>query len=107
MRQQVIQTKKWDRDVPPTEVMLAQQLRDEGMEPMRWSNAASTVYHAHTHDYHKVIYVVSGTIIFGFRIIGEPTILTAGDRLSLPAGIEHNAVVGDGGVVCLEGHLEE
>ena len=105
MHQQVIQTKKWDRDELPTEDALAQRMRDEGMEPTRWSNVAGAVYHTHTHEYHKVIYVVSGSLIFGFRIIGEPTVLTAGDRLSLPAGIEHNVVVGDEGVFCLEGRL--
>ena len=105
MRQQVIQTTKWDKSWSPTEQELAQRMRDEGMEPTHWSNTAGTVYHAHTHDYHKVIYVVSGSLILGFPIIGEPTQLMAGDRLSLPAGIEHNAVVGDEGVLCLEGRL--
>ncbi len=105
MHQQVIQVKKWDRDEPPTEAALIQQMRDEGLQPSRWANTARTIYHANTNDHHKVIYVVSGSVILGFRIIGEPTILTAGDRLSLPAGIEYNAVVGDEGVVCLEGRL--
>ena len=106
MYKQVIQIQKWDQDEPPTEAVLKQRLQDEGIAVVRWENSARTVYPAHTHAYHKVIYVVSGSIVFGFHIIGEPTLLTAGDRLSLPAGIEHNAVVGDAGVVCLEGRIE-
>jgi quercetin dioxygenase-like cupin family protein len=105
--QQVIQTDKWDKDTLPTEAELSQRLRNAGIAPTRWENVAGTVYHARINDYHKVIYVVSGSIVYGFRIIGEPTVLTAGDRLSLPAGIEYNAVVGDAGVVCLEGRFIE
>ena len=105
MHQQVIQVKKWDRAEPPTEAALIQQMRDEGMQPTRWSNTARTIYHANTNDHDKVLYVVSGSVVLGFRIIGDPTTLTAGDRLTLPAGIEYNAVVGDEGVVCLEGRL--
>ena len=31
--------------------------------------------------------------------------LAAGDRLELPAGTAHDAIVGPNGVVCLEAHL--
>lgn len=105
MNQQVIQTDKWDNDASPTEAELSQRLLDAGMQLTRWENIAGTVYHARVNGYHKVIYVVSGSIVFGFRIIGEPTILNAGDRISLPAGVEYNAVVGEEGVVYLEGRL--
>jgi len=104
-QQQVIQTDKWDRDSLPTEAELSQRLRDAGMKLTRWENVAGTVYHARINGFYKVIYVVSGSIVFGFRIIGEPTLLRAGDRISLPAGVEYNAVVGDKGVVYLEGRL--
>ena len=105
MNQQVIQTEKWDSDTLPTETELSQRLRDAGMEPTLWENVAGTIYHARVNGYHMVIHVLSGSIVFGFRIIGEPTVLNAGDRLSLPAGVEYNAVVGDKGVVYLEGQL--
>jgi hypothetical protein len=31
--------------------------------------------------------------------------LRDGDRLDLPAGVDHDAVVGPAGVTCLEAHL--
>ncbi len=105
MHSKVIQIKKWDEDEPPTETTLVQRMRAEGLQPTRWMNSARTIYHAHSYAYHKVIYVVSGSIIFGFPIDGEPVKLSAGDHLSLPANVEHNAIVGDEGVVCLEGKL--
>jgi hypothetical protein len=34
----------------------------------------------------------------------EPVVLEVGDRLELPAGTRHDALVGSGGVSCLEAH---
>ena len=102
MRENIIQVQRWLHAHSPTEDELRRQFQNEGLEPLRWSNEPGDVYATHLHDYHKVVYVVSGSIMFGLPIIGEPTILNAGDRLDLPAGVEHNAVVGDTGVVCLE-----
>jgi len=79
---------------------------DEGLAPYAWSNQPGYVYNIHTHDYHKVIFVVSGSITFGFQVEGEPSTLSQGDRLDLPPGVAHNAVVGPDGVVCLEAHKD-
>ncbi|MCP4429294.1 MAG: cupin domain-containing protein [Chloroflexi bacterium] len=102
MRDNIIQINKWNRPEPPTEEDLRRLMVAEGLTPYRWSNQPDDVYAAHEHSYFKVIYVVSGSITFGFPIDGEPAPLSAGDRLNLPAGVRHNAVVGPTGVVCLE-----
>ncbi|MEJ2749466.1 MAG: cupin [Anaerolineae bacterium] len=104
MYDNIIHIQKWQQDTLPTEDDLKQMLLDEGLEPYRWSNEAGDVYAAHIHNFHKVICVVAGSIMFGFPIDGEPIVLRAGDRLDLPAGVRHNAVVGPEGVVCLEAH---
>jgi quercetin dioxygenase-like cupin family protein len=104
MRDNIIHIKKWDQPHQPTEAELQQLMQDEGLTPYRWSNDPGDVYPAHEHDYFKIIYIVSGSITFGFPIDGEPATLMTGDRLDLPAGVRHNAVVGPGGVVCLEAH---
>jgi quercetin dioxygenase-like cupin family protein len=62
------------------------------------------VYSPHSHPYHKVIYVVRGTITFGLPDANQQLELGAGDRLDLPAGVTHDAIVGPEGVVCLEAH---
>ena len=62
------------------------------------------MYSAHTHSYDKVIYVVQGSITFGLPELNQEVPLKAGDRLELPAGTVHEAVVGAQGVLCLEGH---
>jgi uncharacterized protein YjlB len=51
-----------------------------------------------------VIAVEAGSIRFGLPG-GVNVHLAAGDRLDLPAGTSHDAVVGPDGVTCLEAHL--
>lgn len=94
----------WRHGRPPTESEIREIYAAEGMAPYRWSNGPHDRYQAHSHSFHKVIYVVSGSIIFGLPERGELATLATGDRLDLPAGIVHDAVVGPEGVVCLEGH---
>ena len=94
----------WAGFVPPTESTLTQLCAGQGLSPYQWSNGAHDVYSAHEHSYDKVIYVVRGSITFGLPELGQKLILNAGDRLDLPAGTIHDAVVGAQGVVCLEGH---
>jgi quercetin dioxygenase-like cupin family protein len=84
---------------------LAGRLRSEGLDPGRWSNGPGDRYGAHAHEYDKVIVVASGSIAFGLPGSGRSIALDAGDRLELPAGTEHDAVVGSSGVSCLEAHL--
>lgn len=106
MVRNLIQIKKWNAAQPPTEAALWAEMEGEGLRPYRWENDAGDVYAAHDHAYHKVIYVVSGSIVFGFPIDGAPTLLRPGDRLDLPPRVQHNAAVGPDGVVCLEAHIE-
>jgi mannose-6-phosphate isomerase-like protein (cupin superfamily) len=81
------------------------RLRLEGLDPSPWSNGPGDRYGAHEHGYDKVIVVVSGAITFGLPDEGSTIALAAGDRLELPAGTRHDAVVGPTGVSCLEAHL--
>lgn len=98
-------TEKWDQQNPPSEDLIQQRLEAEGLTYYKWSNAPGEIYAAHTHPFHKVIYVLKGSIIFGLPGSGEQVTLEAGDRLDLPAGMVHDARVGSEGVVCLEAHL--
>ena len=106
MKSNVIQVQKWNRPQLPTEEVVEQLLLEEGLSPERWVGEPGQIFQASQRDYSTVIFVVSGFITFGFPIVGDPTILRSGDRLDLPAGILHNAVVGQDGVICLEAHKE-
>jgi uncharacterized protein YjlB len=96
----------WADPVPATQSTLWRRMVDEGLSPYSWSNGPHDIYAAHSHSYNKVIYVVQGSITFGLPELGEQLTLKTGDRLNLPAGVVHDAVVGAHGVVCLEAHKD-
>jgi hypothetical protein len=83
---------------------LVARLHAAGLAPSSWSNGPRDRYAAHRHDYDKVLVVAAGSIVFGTAILGSVE-LSVGDRLDLPAGTDHDAVVGPDGVTCLESHL--
>lgn len=94
----------WPEDRSPKPQQIEAAMKAEALPYYRWSNGPSDVYGIHRHNYHKVIYVVSGSITFELPQTHRRIELTRGDRLALPAGVDHGAAVGPDGVVCLEGH---
>jgi len=90
----------WSHDEPPSEAALDAALRDEGLEPRWWSNGPGDRYDAHSHPYHKVLYCALGSITFQTGA-GE-LVLGPGDRLDIPPGASHAALVGPEGVRCVE-----
>lgn len=81
------------------------RLRDQGLHAGGWGNGPGERYAAHRHAYDKVIAVERGSIRFGLPGSLDSIELDAGDRLDLPAGTLHDALVGPTGVACLEAHL--
>ena len=82
------------------------KLRQEADGCYQWSNGPRFEYAVHSHPYRKILYVERGSITF--TPTGKPAIaLTAGDRLDLPAGTPHGAIVGGEGVSCWEGQAKE
>ena len=104
MRTVKVEVIRWSDEKMPDESLLRSILADDDLDPYIWANRAGDVYGAHSHSYHKVIYVVRGSITFGLPDSGDRITLNIGDRLELPAGIVHDAVVGQQGVACLEAH---
>ncbi|GIV96811.1 MAG: hypothetical protein KatS3mg057_1468 [Herpetosiphonaceae bacterium] len=93
---------RWEEARPPTAAALWERMVAEGLRPYSWSNGPGERYATHSHPFHKVLYVAEGSITFGLPTQGEQIELRPGDRLELPAGTVHNAVVGANGVTCLE-----
>ena len=80
------------------EAALRDRLQAEGLAPSAWGNGPHDRYAAHEHGYDKVIVVAAGSIRFGLPGSGGGQDLATGDRLELPAGTVHDAVVGPDGV---------
>jgi mannose-6-phosphate isomerase-like protein (cupin superfamily) len=73
----------------------------EGCSPPRsWGNAAGDRYGRHDHPFHKVLFCVSGSIVF--HTDDGDVELTAGDRLDLEPGTAHAATIGAAGCSCVE-----
>lgn len=95
----------WPHNDTPTEAELRHTMQAEGLHPTRWSNASGDRYLVHSHDYHKVVYCIEGSIWFTITDENDRVVeLEPGDRLDLPAGVRHGAMAGMDGVTCLEGH---
>jgi quercetin dioxygenase-like cupin family protein len=74
----------------------------EGAGPARrWANAPGDRYGRHDHPYDKVLFCLSGSIVF--HVDDRDVELGPGDRLDLPAGTAHAAIVGLEGCDCVEG----
>jgi quercetin dioxygenase-like cupin family protein len=83
---------------------LEARLAREGLTASVWENGPGERYPAHDHGYDKVLVVAAGGIRFGLPDAGRNVDLAVGDRLDLPAGTTHDAIVGPSGVTCLEAH---
>ncbi len=68
--------------------------------PRLWGNGPGDTYGRHVHGYHKVLFLLTGSILF-HTDDGDVELL-AGDRLDLEPGTEHSATVGRNGVECVE-----
>jgi quercetin dioxygenase-like cupin family protein len=76
-------------------------LRREAGSCYSWSNGPHDRYAVHSHPYEKVLYCVDGSITFVLE--REQLVLKPGDRMVLPAGTLHSAIVGPAGCTCIEG----
>lgn len=87
---------------PPTRDMLDRELRGMGLSPAWWSNGPGDRYQPHSHSYHKVLFCARGSIRFVIEPSSDAFDLAPGDRLDIPPGTIHSAVVGPEGVTCVE-----
>ena len=78
-----------------------ERMAEEGCLPPRfWGNGPGDRYGWHSHDYHKVLFCLTGSIIFHTK--SGDIEMRAGDRLDLAPRTEHAATVGPVGVECAE-----
>lgn len=104
MNEADVRIRVWEGPDLPSERELRKRYTAEGLHPYTWSNKPGDVYPPHSHTYHKVIFVVEGSITFDLPDQRRKATLYPGDRLDLPASVRHDAIVGPKGVRCLEAH---
>jgi len=87
--------------LPEEEVIAFFTSRD--ITPSRWTSNPNAVYAPHAHDYKKILFCMAGEITFSFPDLDAEYTLYPGDRLIVPIGLRHGALVSSGGVTCIEG----
>ena len=85
---------------PPGRSELEARFRQDRLSPRSWGNAPGDTYDWHAHEYHKVLYCVSGSIVF--HTDDGDLELGPGDRLDVEPATRHAATVGPHGVECVE-----
>jgi quercetin dioxygenase-like cupin family protein len=100
-----IEHRRHDGPTAPEPGAVEAALRQEARDVYGWSNAPGDRYGEHQHDYAKLLYCTRGSIDF---VLGDGTRLSMrpGDRLVLPPGTRHSALVGPEGCACVEGKLQ-
>ena len=83
-----------------------QAIQREARDVYNWSNGPGDRYGEHQHGYTKLLYCTAGSIEFR-TADGRVFKLKAGDRMVIPAGTAHSAVVGPNGCTCVEGKLPD
>ena len=91
----------WPGGGAPSRESLERLFTEAGLSPSWWSNAPHDRYSPHSHAYHKVLYCARGDITFVVPDVDDLR-LRPGDRLDIPPGTTHAAVVGPDGVTCVE-----
>ncbi|TMB96973.1 MAG: cupin domain-containing protein [Chloroflexi bacterium] len=87
-------------------VEIEERIRTEARDVYSWSNGPGDRYGEHAHLYNKLLYCTRGSIDFRLRD-GKTIHLEPGDRMVLPSGTAHSAVVGPTGCTCIEGKLPD
>jgi quercetin dioxygenase-like cupin family protein len=99
-----IEHRRHGGNVPPDPGSIEAAIRREARDVYGWSNAPGDTYSEHEHGYTKLLYCTRGSIDFILGN-GERLAMRPGDRLVLPPGTRHSAVVGPEGCACVEGKL--
>lgn len=97
-----VKVTRWHGGQHPTHSVIIQLMQKEGLHPYRWQNSPNTRYAIRSHNYDKVLYVVSGSLELTLPDTNQRTAVGSGDRIDIPAGVRHGKHIGGGGVRCIE-----
>ncbi len=96
---------RWSGGQHPTLSTITREMKKEGLRPYMWMNMPNHRYAVRSHGYHKVLYVIEGTVEVVLPDSNQRTRLRAGDRADIPAGTRHGTIVGTTGAKCVEASI--
>jgi quercetin dioxygenase-like cupin family protein len=102
IQQDAVRVTRWSGGQHPSLSVITRQMQKEGLRPYVWDNTPNYRYAIRTHGYNKVMYVIEGTIEVSLPDSNQRVKLRAGDRVEIPAGVRHGAIIGSSGAKCVE-----
>lgn len=93
---------RWQGSQHPTMSSITRLMEKDGMRPYDWKATPNKQYPTTSNNFHRILYVVSGTLEVNLPDENHRYSLKVGDRLIVPAGIRYSLVVGPQGASCLE-----
>ncbi len=97
-----MQIRRWRGGQHPSLSTITRLMQSEGLRPYLWTNTPNQRQAVRSHGYNKVLYVVDGQLEAIFPDSNQRVKMRSGDRLDVPKGVRHGAIVGSSGVKCLE-----
>ncbi len=102
IKQVSVRLTRWTGSQHPTPSIITREMKKEGLRPYMWDNAPNFRFGVRSHGYDKVLYVVAGSLEITLPDSNQRMRLKPGDRVDIPAGVRHGAIVGTGGAKCVE-----
>ncbi len=102
IEQDAVRVIRWSGGQHPTLSSITRQMQKEGLRPYAWENTPNQRYAVRSHGYTKVMYVVQGAIEITLPDSNKSVKLRNGDRVEIPAGVRHGAIIGSSGAKCVE-----
>ncbi len=106
IEQQTVRITRWTGGQHPTISIISRMMQKEGLRPYVWENTPNYRYAVRSHGYNKVMFLIEGQLEISFPDSNQRVKMRAGDRLDIPAGVRHAAIVGAGGAKCVEAALQ-
>ncbi len=106
IEQQAVRITRWTGGQHPTISIISRMMQKEGLRPYVWDNTPNYRYAVRSHGYNKVMFLIEGQLEITFPDSNQKVKMRAGDRLDIPAGVRHGAIVGVNGAKCVEAALQ-
>jgi mannose-6-phosphate isomerase-like protein (cupin superfamily) len=98
-----VKVTRWRGGQHPTIDNITRQMKQEGLRPYVWSDDSNYRYPVRSHGYDKTLYCLRGSLEIILSTNKQRIVLRSGDRIDVPRGVRHAAIIGPAGAQCIEG----
>jgi quercetin dioxygenase-like cupin family protein len=102
IEQSAVRVTRWSGGQHPTVSTITRHMQKEGLRPYQWDDTPNHRYAVRSHGYNKVVYVIEGSLEITLPDSNQMVRLRPGDKIEIPAGVRHGAIVGSAGAKCVE-----